>query len=659
MEFNVGFASRAMIRNVRTLCGVMRSETPRHMANIHRARKRRFSALIFLITLIGVAPSAYSADTTPPTTPGGFTATAVTPTRVDLSWTASTDNVGVTAYLIERCTGSGCTTFSQIASVTGTNYSNTGLSVSTSYSYRIRARDAANNRSAYTAVVTTATPADTTPPSAPTGLSITVVSDKQLNLSWTAATDDVKVTGYLVERCLGAGCTTFAQVATPTSTTYNNTGLTPSSSYSYRVRAKDAANNLSAYSSVASASTLADTTAPSAPTTVSATTVSSSKITLTWSGATDDIKVTGYRIERCQGGGCATFTQIATVTGTSYSNTGLVAATSYSYRVRANDAAGNLSNYSAVATAVTSGTDTTAPSAPTSLTATPTSDTQVALSWGASTDNIDVTGYVLERCQGASCTSFAQIATPTATTFNDTGLIGSTNYSYRVRAKDAANNLSAYSNIASATTLTPPDTQPPTAPSGLTIAVGSATQLNLSWTASTDNVGVTSYLIERCQGAGCSNFAQITTTTNASYSDAGLSDSTSYSYRVRATDAANNLSSYSNVASASTPSSDAQAPTAPSGLTATATSNVSVNLTWTASTDNVAVTGYLIERCQGSGCTDFAQIATTTNTSYSNAGLTSSTSYRYRVRATDAAGNRSDYAGIANATTPATGIDCD
>ena len=96
------------------------------------------------------------------------------------------------------------------------------------------------------------------------------------------------------------------------------------------------------------------------------------------------------------------------------------------------------------------------------------------------------------------------------------------------------------------------DTTPPTAPSNLTATAASASQINLAWTASTDNVGVTGYLVERCSGAGCTNFAQIGTPTSTSFSDTGLTASTSYSYRVRATDAAGNLSAYSNIATATT-----------------------------------------------------------------------------------------------------------
>src|SRR5205814_6494914 len=114
-------------------------------------------------------------------------------------------------------------------------------------------------------------------------------------------------------------------------------------------------------------------------------------------------------------------------------------------------------------TPVIAGGDTQPPTVPTNLTGTAISSSQINLSWTASTDNVGVTGYLIERCQGTGCTNFVQIGTTAATTFNDTGLTAGTGYSYRVRATDAAGNLSAYSSVANATTQAP-DTQPPTAP---------------------------------------------------------------------------------------------------------------------------------------------------------------------------------------------------
>ncbi len=248
------------------------------------------------------------------------------------------------------------------------------------------------------------------------------------------------------------------------------------------------------------------------------------------------------------------------------------------------------------------------------------------------------------------CSNFAQIGTTAGTTFSNTGLTQNTSYSYRVRATDAAANLSGYSNTANATTLNP-DTQAPTAPSGLAATAVSGTQINLSWTASTDNVAVTQYQIESCSGAGCSNFTQIGTTAGTTFSNTGLTAGTSYSYRVRATDAASNLSGYSNTATTTTLNPDTQAPTVPSTLTTSVISSAQVNLSWTASTDNVAVTQYLIESCSGAGCSNFAQIGTSATTTFNNTGLTASTSYSYRVRARDAAANFSGYSNTASATT--------
>jgi hypothetical protein len=302
--------------------------------------------------------------------------------------------------------------------------------------------------------------------------------------------------------------------------------------------------------------------------------------------------------------------------------------------------------------------DSQPPSAPGALSATGATSARIDLSWGAATDNLGVTGYLVERCAGTSCANFTQIASVSGTTlvYSDAGLIPSSGYSYRVRASDGAGNLGPYSSVAIATTL--PDSTPPSAPASLTASAISSTRVNLSWSAATDDVGVTGYLIERCQGAGCSTFAQIAapTGTGVAYSDTTVTSGNTYSYRVRATDGAGNLGGYSPVATATTPTPDITPPTAPATLSAAAVSNTQVNLSWAAATDNVAVTGYLIERCQGAGCSTFAQIAAPpgTGTSYGDAGLTASTSYSYRVRATDGAGNLGPYSPVASATTLST-----
>jgi chitodextrinase len=598
-------------------------------------------------------------DTTPPSAPTNLAATAVSSSQIGLSWTASTDNVGVTGYLVYRCGGAGCTNFAQVGTSSTTSYNDIGLGPSNSYSYEVFATDAASNVSAAsnTASATTSAAPDTTPPSAPANLSATAASSTQANLSWTASIDNVGVTGYLVYRCGGAGCTNFAQVGSSSTSSYNDIGLGPSNSYSYEVFATDAASNVSAASNTASATTSAapDTTPPSAPTNLAASAASSSQVNLTWTASTDNVGVSGYIIDRCTGSGCTNFAQVGTSSTTGYNDSGLAASTSYSYQVYATDAAFNVSAASNTASATTTsgGGDTTPPSAPGNLSATAASSSQINLSWTASTDNVGVTGYLIYRCTGSGCTNFAQVGTSSTTGYNDSGLAASSSYSYQVYATDAATNVSAASNTSTTVTSSAADTTPPTAPSSLTAAAASSTQITLGWTLSTDNVGVTGYIIYRCSGSGCTNFAQAGTSPTTAYNDIGLATSTSYSYQVYATDAAGNVSAASNTASATTSSSapDTTPPSAPGNLTATAASSAQVNLSWSASTDNVGVTGYLVERCSGSACSGFAQIGTSSITGYTDSGLAPSSSYSYRVRATDAAGNLSGYSNTAGAST--------
>ena len=97
-----------------------------------------------------------------------------------------------------------------------------------------------------------------------------------------------------------------------------------------------------------------------------------------------------------------------------------------------------------------------------------------------------------------------------------------------------------------------PDTTAPTAPASVTATAGAANIINLAWSASTDNVGVTEYRVERCTGPGCSNFSEVASTPAGPWNDSGLDPSTTYAYRVRARDAANNFSDDSDPATATT-----------------------------------------------------------------------------------------------------------
>jgi len=210
-------------------------------------------------------------------------------------------------------------------------------------------------------------------------------------------------------------------------------------------------------SSSSSDSTPPDTTAPTAPTYLTAVAASDTKVSLRWSASTDNVGVTGYKIYRGS-------TQIGTTTETLYSNTGCTASSAYTYTVAAYDAAGNTSTPSSSASTTTlapgtsdySPTSTSAtPSAPANLTATASSSSKISLSWSPSNDNIGVSGYNIYRATSASNTPTI-IGTSTTTSYTDTGLTGATTYYYVVRAFDGYPNESLNSMQVSATTLQAP-----------------------------------------------------------------------------------------------------------------------------------------------------------------------------------------------------------
>ncbi|TMA97481.1 MAG: fibronectin type III domain-containing protein [Deltaproteobacteria bacterium] len=204
---------------------------------------------------------AAAPDTVPPSNPTNLAGTSPNPTTTNLTWTASGDNVGVTGYDVYRCSGT-CTPSVQIGTSGIPSFSNTGLSAAQTFSYSVKARDAANNVSGFSNVVTvTSASGDAIAPSVPTSLNAAVISSTQVNLTWTASTDNVAVTGYEVFQCGGSMCVPASLIASPGTNSYNvTTGLSAGLTYTWGIKAFDAAGNRSALSATATATTTAGST---------------------------------------------------------------------------------------------------------------------------------------------------------------------------------------------------------------------------------------------------------------------------------------------------------------------------------------------------------------------------------------------------------------
>ncbi|MDC0708662.1 glycosyl hydrolase family 18 protein [Stigmatella sp. ncwal1] len=188
---------------------------------------------------------------------------------------------------------------------------------------------------------------DVQAPSAPTGLASPSKTSTSVSLTWNASSDNVGVTGYEVF----SGSTSTA-VATSSSTSATVSGLSANMTYTFTVKARDAAGNRSAASSAFSVTTSpasTDNQAPTTPSSLRSTGVSSNSVSLAWNGSTDNVGVTGYEVFVGSDASAA-----ATTSGLSATVSGLSANTTYSFTVKARDAAGNRSAASSSVSAKTS-----------------------------------------------------------------------------------------------------------------------------------------------------------------------------------------------------------------------------------------------------------------------------------------------------------------
>jgi len=242
-----------------------------------------------------------------PDVPSGFTVTAVSPTQINLSWSAV---IGATGYKIYKGDV-------YLKSVTGTTATDTGLTPDTDYLYSLSAYDGSGNESPRT-IQLSATTQITAPP-VPVGLRVTALSQSQINLTWTAS---AAATGYKIYK----GDVYLKAVTTNAA---SDTGLKPDTRYCYAVTAYDVSGNESARTTQLCATT--NIAAPPVPTGLTVTAVSDSRISLTWTAAAG---ATGYRVYKAG-------EKLTDVTITAAADTGLTASTLYCYSVSSFDALNN------------------------------------------------------------------------------------------------------------------------------------------------------------------------------------------------------------------------------------------------------------------------------------------------------------------------------
>jgi fibronectin type 3 domain-containing protein len=553
------------------------------------------------------------AQATPIPAPEPLLIENVTANTIALSWNdIYNDEDGFRLQRFDQVTGSMITI--AILGPNVTEFLDTGLITGQWYSYEVLAFNSGGD--SFRAFAS----AQATPVSSPGPLQITGTTANTISMAWSDIYSDED--GFRVKRFdWTAG--TMITIATlgPDITNFRDTGLIPGETYYYEVVAFNSGGESYAANNSAQATPIP------APDPLIATSSTATTITLQWNDLYADED--GFRLERSEDS--VVYGVVATLPAnqTNFVDVGLAPEHFYIYRVAAFNSGGD-SYYSATLSA-----GATPVPAPDPLTVSSVSATEVGLSWNDIYSNED--GFRLERSMDS--VNFGTIASLPAnsTNFLDSNLLPNTFYVYRVLAFNTAGD-SYYSMTLNATTLP----LPPFTPSGLTTSATSQTQIGLSWVDNANNE--ISFAIERSSDGN--SFVEIGTAAanSTTYSDTTASAAATYYYRVRASNAGGN-SPYSNTATTSTPD---YAPSAPSNLTATASSTSQINLSWTDNSNNE--TSFEIER--SSDGVSFLAIASVRAgvTAYANSGLSPATQYTYRVRAANSAGN-SGYSNPASATT--------
>lgn len=523
-------------------------------------------------------------------TPDNQSATPKSATKVEILWQDNcAEELG---FRIERKQGDDPWVLVTATVASATSYLDLDLVPSTSYSYQVLAFNAKD-----TSATGDEISCETDSLGVPTNLTASARSTTQIDLSWTVNSGDDE-TGFVLQR--HAGDSRWADInLSANDTTYSDVGLTPSTRYTYRIRAV-----CKGVFSANSEETSSSTSSLAAPANLTVTAQSSTSGLLKWEDMSYD--ETGFKIERKIGDGEWTALHTSAANTLSYLSSGLTPDVHYSYRVWAIQQA----NQSVTSSNEVLFTPVVPP--PTDVAGNSINTSTIKISW---TDaSIDETGFKIERKEAGGNWAEVKVTDSDVISYTDSGLKPDTEYSYRLRAF-IANGISAFSNEAKIVT------KPLPPPSNVTAAAKSSTTVELTWQDSNEELG---YKIERKSGVGNWVEVKVTEADAMSYFDTGLSPRVKYFYRLRAFHQTG-TSKYSEEVDA-TPILPA-----PSNLIATSKSGTSISLSWSDNSEDEA--GFKIERWVDEDEWVEIKMVAANETLYVDTGLTTGSTYGYRVRA--------------------------
>ncbi len=505
---------------------------------------------------------------------------------------------------------------------------------------------------------------DTTSPSRPTNLAASAASSSRINVSWSASTDNVGVTGYQLQRCSGANCTDFSRIASPSGASYADAGLTAGTTYRYRVRAVDAAGNRSSYSGIASATTQNQSSTSQTSSTLPSGSNGIAKQYNNDTGLSSDPNVIfSDDFESYTSG-----SDLSTRYDSFYQQqnfdiaSGSVNVFSGEKSLQLTHPNNNSAEYNNIAKKIAA-------------------QDVIFVRYYTKLENgfSFVDGNAVHN--GVSIKGGNYPGPGRTPNGRDFFYVGLENTEFRGEPQPGYTHAYVYH----------PDQRSGYGdhwyPDGVVIP-GSGTPGNfgdgfvpMPLHTAGRNIWYSVELMVRANTPGVRDgrvAAWIDGKLIADWQNVRFRDTESLKINLvelglgspSNTDGADRVwidnlviaKSYIGPMlrtgdSTPSPTADTSSPSRPTNLAVSAASSSRINVSWSASTDDVAVTGYQLQRCSGANCTNFSQIASPSGTSYADTGLAAATIYRYRVRAVDAAGNRSSYSSIVSATTQAVAAD--
>jgi len=561
-------------------------------------------------------------DTTPPVI-SGVTAGSITTSGASVSWTTDEASDSQVDYGLTSTYGSSTPLDSTL--VVAHSVSLTGLTAGTTYHYHVKSRDAAGNLATSSDFMfTTVLPPDTTPPviSGVTAGSVTVSG---ATVSWT--TDEASDTQVDYGLASTYGSSTALDSTLVLAHSASLTGLSAGTTYHYHVKSRDAAGNLATSTDFTFTTSAPPDTTPPVISGVAAGSVTMSGATVSWT--TDEASDSDVDFGTTTAYGSSTPLDSSLVIAHGVALSGLFASTTYHYRVSSRDAAGNLATSGDFTFTTTAVPDTTPPVisgvGAGSITA-----SGATLSWATDEASDSEVDYGTTTAYGSSTPLDSSLVLSHSVTLS--GLTASTTYHYRVNSHDAAGNL-ATSGDFTFTTPAPPDTTPPVI-SGVAAGSVTASGATVSW--STDEASNSEVDYGTTTAYGASTPLDSSLVLSHSVTLSGLTASTTYHYRVNSHDAAGNVATSADLTFTTAPPPD----TTPPAISAVAMGSITASaatVSWTTDEASSSQVDYGATPAYGASTPFDSSLVLSHAVALS--GLAAGTTYHYRVKSQDAAGN--------------------